>query len=247
MCRSRPSRRTRGCGWTSISITRSPGGPPRAPGAPLPGTRIIEPLSAPGGMRTRTVPWLGNVERDLGALRSPGGDPSASPRACPDLAKVRGAGRTAPRSRTRPAARRSRWARRCRVSCQLCVLARLLGIEAALQRRVAELVVRGALLGVGEHLVRRRDALELVLGGFVARVHVGMMFACELAIRLADRILRSAPFATPRMSYRVSATPRRCPDSGPMQSERSDQRHRFSRLDRAPGTASSSPERRRSR
>ena len=54
----------------------------------------------------------------------------------------------------------------------------------------AELVVLLALLGVAEHLVGLVDLLELRLGGLVAGVHVGMVLAGELAVRLLDLLLR---------------------------------------------------------
>ena len=48
------------------------------------------------------------------------------------------------------------------------------------------------LSAIAEHLVGLVDLLELRLGGLVARVHVGMMLAGELAVRLLDLFLRRA-------------------------------------------------------
>ena len=66
---------------------------------------------------------------------------------------------------------------------------RSLGIEAALERDLAELVVRAPLLRVREHGVGVRDLLELVLGALVVRVDVRVMAPRELAVRLADHVL----------------------------------------------------------
>jgi len=51
---------------------------------------------------------------------------------------------------------------------------------------VAELVVIGALGGVGEDVVGFLDFLELFLGGFVVLVDVGVVLTDELAVRLAE-------------------------------------------------------------
>ena len=60
----------------------------------------------------------------------------------------------------------------------------------------AERVVRLALLGVGEHVVRALHLLEALLGGVVAGVSVGVVLAGELPVRLLDvvvgRVLRDA-------------------------------------------------------
>src|SRR5262249_28938092 len=65
---------------------------------------------------------------------------------------------------------------------------RLLRVEAPLQRDLAELVVVAALRRVREYVVRLGDLLELVLGGLVAGIHVRVIAARELAIRLAQRL-----------------------------------------------------------
>src|SRR5262249_8632738 len=52
---------------------------------------------------------------------------------------------------------------------------RLLRVEAALERHLAELVVVAPLRRVGEHVVGAGDVLELVLGGLVAGVHIGVV------------------------------------------------------------------------
>ena len=51
-------------------------------------------------------------------------------------------------------------------------------------------VEAGALLGIGKDLVRGRQLLEALLGGLVARVQVRMAGLGELAIGLADLLLR---------------------------------------------------------
>ena len=57
---------------------------------------------------------------------------------------------------------------------------------ALLEGGVAEAVVLGATLGVGEHLVGLRGFLELLLGGRVARIAVGVMLEGDLAVGLLD-------------------------------------------------------------
>src|SRR3569623_1771857 len=90
------------------------------------------------------------------------------------------------------------------------VLARLGWVEAALQRGVAELVVGRALLVIGEHVVRGRALLELLLGGVVARIDVRMMRPRELAIRLANlvgrRRLGDAEDVVQRLCHRAYRT-----------------------------------------
>src|SRR5262249_47485312 len=71
--------------------------------------------------------------------------------------------------------------------------ARLVGIEAAAQRLLAELIVSLALFGIGEDVVGDRDLLELLLGGLVARIDVRVMLARQLAVRLADLVRRRGP------------------------------------------------------
>jgi hypothetical protein len=56
----------------------------------------------------------------------------------------------------------------------------------------AELVVRGALLGILEGLVRLRDLLEFLLGPGLL-VHVRVVLLCELAIRLLDVVRARRP------------------------------------------------------
>ena len=60
---------------------------------------------------------------------------------------------------------------------------RALGVE-------AELVVHLALLGVGKNVVGFLNLLEFFFGGFIARIQVGMIFARELAVGLANFFLR---------------------------------------------------------
>jgi hypothetical protein len=52
----------------------------------------------------------------------------------------------------------------------------------------AEGVVFLALVRIGEHLVGLVDLFEACLGGLIARIHVGMIFARQLAIRLFDLV-----------------------------------------------------------
>ena len=56
----------------------------------------------------------------------------------------------------------------------------------------AELIVNLALLGIAENVVGFRDNLELLLGRFVSGIHVGMVFARELAECLANLVRRGA-------------------------------------------------------
>jgi hypothetical protein len=54
---------------------------------------------------------------------------------------------------------------------------------------LAVAVVGGALLGVREHLIRLVNLFELLLGLLIARVHIGVILACQLAIRRLDFFL----------------------------------------------------------
>ena len=51
---------------------------------------------------------------------------------------------------------------------------------------MAEAVVLGALLGVGEYLIGLIDLLEFFLGVFVARVDVRVQFLGQFAVRRLD-------------------------------------------------------------
>src|ERR1700733_7614530 len=53
--RSEPERPNTGCGFTCTRTYRSPAGPPRSPGAPLPGILIRWPSATPAGMRVWMV------------------------------------------------------------------------------------------------------------------------------------------------------------------------------------------------
>jgi len=69
----------------------------------------------------------------------------------------------------------------------------LLGrIEALAQALFAELVVELALFGAGEDLEGGAHLLELLLGGLVAGVHVRVVLARELPVRLLDLVLARA-------------------------------------------------------
>src|SRR5260370_36173046 len=59
-------------------------------------------------------------------------------------------------------------------------------VKANLGRILAKLVVRLALLRIGEHLEGAGDLFELLLGALVPRIDVRMIFAGELAICLLD-------------------------------------------------------------
>jgi hypothetical protein len=54
---------------------------------------------------------------------------------------------------------------------------------------LAVAVVGGALLGVREHLIRLVNLFELLLGLLIAGVHIGVILACQLAIRRLDFFL----------------------------------------------------------
>jgi hypothetical protein len=58
---------------------------------------------------------------------------------------------------------------------------------------VAEAVVEGALLAVGEDGVRFGGLLELLLGGLVARIAIRVVFHRQLAIRALDLAVGRAP------------------------------------------------------
>ena len=50
------------------------------------------------------------------------------------------------------------------------------------------LIVNLALLGIAQDVVSFLNFLEALLGGFVARVQIGMILARQLAVRLADLV-----------------------------------------------------------
>src|SRR5262249_52967848 len=70
---------------------------------------------------------------------------------------------------------------------RLARLARPLGVEAGLERNLAELVVVAAPLGALEDFPGARDLLEPLLGRLVSGVQVRVILARELAIGLPDR------------------------------------------------------------
>ena len=72
----------------------------------------------------------------------------------------------------------------------------IVGVDA----REAVLVVPGALVRVGEHLVGLVDLLEFGLGFLVAGVQVGVVLLGQLAVGLFDFIIRWRPSARPSTS-----------------------------------------------
>src|SRR5262249_4479844 len=69
------------------------------------------------------------------------------------------------------------------------VLARARRIETGLQAFGPELVVELALGRVAQDVVGNGDVLELLLGGLVARIHIRMGLARELAMGLTDLVV----------------------------------------------------------
>jgi hypothetical protein len=68
----------------------------------------------------------------------------------------------------------------------------LLRVVAQLRGVLAELVVHLSLLGIGQDLERGAHLLELLLGGLVAGVHVRVVLARQLPVRLLDLVLARA-------------------------------------------------------
>lgn len=68
---------------------------------------------------------------------------------------------------------------------------------------LAELVVGGALLLVGEHRVSLGDGLELLLGRLVVLVVVGVVLHSQLAVRFLRGIRRSRGWAERKGSRRA--------------------------------------------
>jgi hypothetical protein len=68
----------------------------------------------------------------------------------------------------------------------------LLRVEAHLCGVLAEFVVQLALVGIGEDLEGSAHLLELLLGGLVAGVHVRVVLARQLPVRLFDLVLAGA-------------------------------------------------------
>jgi hypothetical protein len=75
----------------------------------------------------------------------------------------------------------------------LAIGARFVGIEAALDASHTELVVELALLRVAEHIVRLGDRLETLLGLAVARIHIRVVLARQLAVALLDFVSSRRP------------------------------------------------------
>jgi len=57
----------------------------------------------------------------------------------------------------------------------------------------AEAIVRGAFVGIAQHLVRFGDELEFFLGGFVAVIAIGMALHRELAVGFLDVCFARVP------------------------------------------------------
>ena len=66
------------------------------------------------------------------------------------------------------------------------------GAEVGIHPRMAELVIFGPLLFVGEHLIGLVDLLELGLGGLVVGVHVRVVLFGQLPVGLFNFIIRGA-------------------------------------------------------
>src|SRR5262249_20090351 len=70
---------------------------------------------------------------------------------------------------------------------------RFLFVEADLRRVLAELIVEAPFLGIRKYLEGAGELLEFLFRGLVPRVHVRVVLARELAIRLLDlRLARGA-------------------------------------------------------
>ena len=82
------------------------------------------------------------------------------------------------------------------------------GAAARRDRGMAEAIVARALVGVGEHGVRLGRFLELLLGGLVARVAIGMVLERQLAIGALDVLV--AGVARRRRAPRSSRACSRC-------------------------------------
>ena len=74
----------------------------------------------------------------------------------------------------------------------LLIAPRLIGIKPGGQAGLAEFVIEFSFLFVAQDIVGDREILESVLGVFVARIDVGMIFARKLAVGLADVFVGSA-------------------------------------------------------
>jgi len=107
-----------------FAITRSLGGPPLGPEAPLPGIRMIEPVSAPVGCARGRCPAPGERARPR-CPRSPVEDPSVPSREGPSPARAHSSGRTDRRSRTRSALARNWYSAVAWLSCH-CLYERAL-------------------------------------------------------------------------------------------------------------------------
>ena len=68
---------------------------------------------------------------------------------------------------------------------------RVEALRAAADAGVAEAIVAGALVGVGEHRVGLGRFLELLLGRLVARVAIGVVLQRQLAVGALDLLIAS--------------------------------------------------------
>src|SRR5918998_1689464 len=150
-----PLRWKTGDSETCVITNRSPAGPPRRPASPLPGSRMREPSLTPAGMFTRYF---------------------LSSRRRPSPAQVgHGCSITVPEPPQREHGR---------------VIENRPWPSDSTPRpwqtgQKAAAVVGLALLGVAQHVVGLRDALEALLGARVG-VRVRVIAARELAVRLLD-------------------------------------------------------------
>src|SRR2546428_657318 len=142
---------------------KSPGGAPRRPPSPLPGIRTREPVSTPAGMRILTFSVLVKVPLPLhsehGGRPVPRAPPSAQ--SCAQLTPH-------PPRRTRAPA----FLDGPRVS-------EIVGI-------LAKAIIDGALLWIGKDIERFGHLLEAFFGGFVARIYVRVILACQPPVSFLD-------------------------------------------------------------
>ena len=79
-----------------------------------------------------------------------------------------------------------------RLLAPLLIAPRLIGIKPGGEAALAEFIIKFSFLFVAQNIVGNREILEFILGVFVARIDVGMIFARKLAVGLADIVVGSA-------------------------------------------------------